>query len=76
MKSYSAGKKGEYNYCLLENHPTSFINFIVIKYKNGDEELIIGWAITKKRGHEQAAYKIIDIRVIEYFKSYHGDLYQ
>ena len=42
--------------------------------RNGDEELILGWATSKKRGTEQPAYKIRDNRVIAYFKDYHKDL--
>ena len=76
LKMYSEGKAGSYEFKIMKDCPNSFINFVLIKDKNGDEELIFGWATSKNRGNEQSAYKIRDQRVTSFFKDYHGDLFK
>jgi hypothetical protein len=66
---------GKYEYAVLANTPPSFLNFIVLEYKNGDQEVLIGWAASVYKGMEQRAYKVRDKRMISYFRDYHGQLY-
>lgn len=76
LQKNAQGKKGTYSYKTLTDHPNSFINFVIIRDRNGDEELIFGWATSKNRGNEQSAFKVMDKRIISFFKEYHGDLFK
>jgi len=75
LESACSNAGGSYNYTVLANTPPSYLNFIVLEYQNGDEEVLLGWATSTYKGMEQRAYTIRDKRMIAYFRDYHGQLY-
>lgn len=69
LKKYSASRNGTYKYCIVGTMPSS-INFTVLKFPQGEKELLIGWVTSKSLGMEQPAFKILDLRIIELFERY------
>lgn len=76
LSEYQSTVKGTYQFSLLDSNDPAFLNFIILEYKDNQEELIIGWATSPYVGTEQKAYMIRDRRIISYFKTYHAALYQ
>ncbi len=77
LSDYTKNYKGTYKYKIINFEDKSILNFIILKYKNDDdEELIIGWiASSSFGGDEQKAYLIRDKRIIKYFRTYHTVLF-
>jgi hypothetical protein len=74
LELYSKGLTGKYICKNVDIDLSCFINFIILIYKNGEKELLIGWATSAYNGTEIPAYKISDSRIISYFEDYHMDL--
>ncbi|HEY6457804.1 MAG TPA: hypothetical protein VIY90_21220 [Steroidobacteraceae bacterium] len=75
LRDISGKRAGSYQFKVMADQPPCFLNFIVLEYETGQEELLIGWATSAYMGTEQKAFKIQDNRVIDYFKSYHASLF-
>lgn len=56
-----------YNAYLIEDIPTAFLNFIIIRIDADERELVIGWA-TNVTNQNQDAFLIKDDRLIKYFE--------
>lgn len=76
MEKLAAGTKGKYEFRVATIDAPSFLNFIVLEFRSGEAELLIGWATSDSVGTEQRAFRILDDRVINYFKAYHSSLYR
>lgn len=75
LAEFQTNAKGTYQFTLLDSINPTFLNFTILEYKNGERELIIGWATSQYMGTEQRAYAIKDSRVVAYFDSYYTALY-
>jgi len=75
LENSSSGTKGHYKFKIVNINSPSFLNFIILNFPGGQEELIFGWATSEYFGTEQPAYKIMDKRIITYFKNYHSALF-
>lgn len=50
----------------------SFLNFIVIEYKSGQErEVLFGWLSTTKGGFDNSCFRTTEPRVVEFFRDWH-----
>ncbi len=74
LAEYAKTRSGEYRYAVNDAQTPTFLNFIVLEYGSGEEEVVFGWATSSKHGNEQPAFCVRDSRVVQYFKSYHGSL--
>lgn len=76
LHQYSQECIGNYDYFIQNHVSSSFLNFIVMHFKdeNIEPELIIGWATSPIMGTDQKAFKVRDKRIINYFTTYHHSL--
>lgn len=76
LRQHSNECNGTYDYCIQKDISSSFLNFIVLHFKddNAEPELIIGWATSSIMGTDHKAFKIKDQRIINYFAMYHQSL--
>jgi len=74
IEQFCKNKPGKYLFKVVDVKLNSFINFIVIEHKNGEKELVFGWATSDLNGTESPAYRITDTRIVNYYVDYHKDL--
>jgi hypothetical protein len=71
LASYAIEKPGSYNFHITPAETSSFANFTVLDYGNGEsKEVVLGWTTSKVAGTEQPALLISDTKVADFFSQY------
>jgi hypothetical protein len=63
------------NLSVVQAPTPSFVNFIVIEYKDRTQEMYWGWAISRNRGPEQECFHLVDKRLTNYYVLWHTELF-
>lgn len=67
VKERKKASNNSYHAYYINDIPTVFINYSIIKFNNGEKELILGWA-TNVTYQNQEAFLIKDSRAVDYFE--------
>jgi hypothetical protein len=73
-RSMSINKKHKYDYRKIKNKVPK-MNFIILKYNNGDEEVLFNWDLRDKSG-EPTVYISRDVEIVRMFEVHYTDLWE
>jgi hypothetical protein len=63
------------NLSVLSHIVPSFVNFIVLAYPDGTQEIYWGWAISRSRGPEQQCFHMANSELAAYYVTWHNELF-
>lgn len=73
-RSVAINEKHKYDYRKIKNKVPK-MNFIILKYNNGDEEILFNWDLRDKSG-EPTVYISRDMEIVQMFETHYTDLWQ
>lgn len=65
-----------YKAVILDVHIHSILNFSILEFKNGMQEVWFGWIISSHKGLEQPCFQSTDQRLFHFFRNWFYDLFQ
>jgi hypothetical protein len=71
----ATGGKGVYEATILRHSLPSFLNFIVLEYRDGSKEVWFGWIVSRSSGFEGTVIRTAEVRIVTLFERWHSELF-
>lgn len=73
-KSHLTKVRGSYDARVVDYAFESFMNFVLLEFKDGTKEVWFGWVISTNAGFEQHVVRTTEKQVVHLFEIWHRDL--
>jgi hypothetical protein len=74
-KRVTEGGSGLYDAVIVDYNFESFLNFVLLEFRDGTKELWFGWLVSPGAGFEQHVVHTTEKQIVQMFETWHRDLY-